>query len=207
MSADIFLTGGQVTNASLSGTAHRSGENIWTVDMSSKHPNLRVRGIFRGSTFEGDYSYKSSWCKTVETGGRNQRVNLSGTWAYRTHNSGHVKFFYTGLQLRSRNQQKGTRRNRQPNARRFVESPEVGLAGARDRNCMRHVIGVYTPQVGERRCACFSRRYLRRARKPLRRWHRPLCWVRMGRESSRCRVRREIPVVYRRLRRIPIARS
>jgi serine protease Do len=56
-SAEIFLTGGQVTSASLSGTAHRTGENIWTIEMSSKKPKLFVRGIFRGSSFVGDYSY------------------------------------------------------------------------------------------------------------------------------------------------------
>ena len=55
--ADIFLTGGEVTSATLSGTAHRNGENIWTMDLASKKPKLRVRGIFRGNSFVGDYTY------------------------------------------------------------------------------------------------------------------------------------------------------
>ena len=56
-SAEIFLTGGQVTSASLIGTAHQAGENTWTIEMSSKKPKLFVRGIFRGNSFVGDYSY------------------------------------------------------------------------------------------------------------------------------------------------------
>lgn len=55
--AEIFLTGGEVTSADLSGTAHRTGENIWTVQLSSKKPKLSVRGIFRGNSFVGDYTY------------------------------------------------------------------------------------------------------------------------------------------------------
>jgi hypothetical protein len=55
--AEIFLTGGEVTSASLSGTARRTGENIWTVELSSKHPKLSVRGILRDSSFIGDYTY------------------------------------------------------------------------------------------------------------------------------------------------------
>jgi len=55
--AQIFLTGGEVTSANLNGTAHRSGENIWTVELSSKKPRLSVRGIFRGNSFVGDYTY------------------------------------------------------------------------------------------------------------------------------------------------------
>ena len=55
--ADIFLTGGEVTSATLSGTAHRNGENIWTMDLASKKPKLRVWGIFRGNSFVGDYTY------------------------------------------------------------------------------------------------------------------------------------------------------
>ena len=44
--AEVFLTGGEVTSASLRGAAHRTGENIWTVELSSDHPKLSVRGIF-----------------------------------------------------------------------------------------------------------------------------------------------------------------
>ena len=55
--ADIFLTGGEVRSATLSGSAHRTGENIWTVELSSKHPRLSVRGIFRNDSFVGDYTY------------------------------------------------------------------------------------------------------------------------------------------------------
>jgi hypothetical protein len=55
--ADIFLTGGEVTSANLTGIANRTGENIWTVELSSKKPKLHVRGIFRGNSFVGDYSY------------------------------------------------------------------------------------------------------------------------------------------------------
>jgi hypothetical protein len=56
-SADIFLTGGEVRSATLSGIARRTGENIWTVDLSSKRPRLSVRGIFRSTSFMGDYTY------------------------------------------------------------------------------------------------------------------------------------------------------
>jgi hypothetical protein len=56
-SAEIFLTGGEVTSANLDGTAHRTGENIWTVEMSCKKPKLFVRGIFRSNSFVGDYTY------------------------------------------------------------------------------------------------------------------------------------------------------
>jgi hypothetical protein len=56
-SAEIFLTGGEVTSATLSGVANRTGENIWTVELSSKHPKLSVRGIFRSNSFVGDYTY------------------------------------------------------------------------------------------------------------------------------------------------------
>jgi len=55
--AQIFLTGGEVSSAILSGYAHRTGENIWTVQLSSKKPRLSVRGIFRGTSFVGDYTY------------------------------------------------------------------------------------------------------------------------------------------------------
>lgn len=55
--AEIFLTGGEVTSAVLSGPAHRTGGNIWTVELASKHPKLLVRGIFRGNPFVGDYTY------------------------------------------------------------------------------------------------------------------------------------------------------
>jgi S1-C subfamily serine protease len=55
--AEIFLTGGEVKSAILTGFAHRTGENIWTVDLSSKKPKLHVRGIFRGGSFVGDYTY------------------------------------------------------------------------------------------------------------------------------------------------------
>ncbi len=55
--AEIFLTGGEVRSASLSGSAHKTGENIWTVELSSQRPRLSVRGIFRGNTFVGDYTY------------------------------------------------------------------------------------------------------------------------------------------------------
>jgi S1-C subfamily serine protease len=55
--AEIFLTGGEVTSASLSGPARRTGENIWTVELGSKHPKLLVRGIFRDNSFVGDYTY------------------------------------------------------------------------------------------------------------------------------------------------------
>jgi serine protease Do len=34
--ADIFLTGGEVASATLGGTAHRTGENIWTMELASK---------------------------------------------------------------------------------------------------------------------------------------------------------------------------
>jgi S1-C subfamily serine protease len=57
VTASIFLTGGEVTSASLSGMGHKTGENIWTVEMSSKRPKLHVRGIFRGGSFVGDYAY------------------------------------------------------------------------------------------------------------------------------------------------------
>ena len=56
-SADVFLTGGEVRSATLSGSAQRTGENIWTVELSSKRPKLSVRGIFRGGSFVGDYTY------------------------------------------------------------------------------------------------------------------------------------------------------
>lgn len=56
-SAEIFLTGGEVTSAHLDGTAHRTGEDIWTIELGSKKPKLLVRGIFRGNSFVGDYSY------------------------------------------------------------------------------------------------------------------------------------------------------
>jgi hypothetical protein len=55
--AEIFLTGGEVSSANLDGTAHRTGENIWTIELSSKKPRLSVRGIFRGNSFVGDYTY------------------------------------------------------------------------------------------------------------------------------------------------------
>lgn len=55
--AEIFLTGGEVTSANLNGTAHKTGENIWTIELSSKKPRLAVRGIFRGNSFVGDYTY------------------------------------------------------------------------------------------------------------------------------------------------------
>jgi S1-C subfamily serine protease len=55
--AEIFLTGGEVTSANLNGTAHKTGENIWTLYLSSKKPRLSVRGIFRGNSFVGDYTY------------------------------------------------------------------------------------------------------------------------------------------------------
>lgn len=55
--AEIFLTGGEVRSATLSGTATKTGENIWTVELSSKHPKLSVRGIFRDRSFVGDYTY------------------------------------------------------------------------------------------------------------------------------------------------------
>ena len=55
--AEIFLTGGEVTSAYLSGPAHRTGANIWTVELVSKHPKLLVRGIFRDNSFVGDYTY------------------------------------------------------------------------------------------------------------------------------------------------------
>jgi len=55
--AEIFLTGGEVTSAILTGFAHRTGKNIWTVDLSSKKPKLHVRGIVRGGSFVGDYTY------------------------------------------------------------------------------------------------------------------------------------------------------
>ena len=52
--AEIFLTGGEVTSAVLSGSAHKTGENIWTVELNCKKPKLSVRDIFRGNTFVGD---------------------------------------------------------------------------------------------------------------------------------------------------------
>ena len=55
--AEIFLTGGEVTSALLSGTARRTGANIWTVELVSKRPKLSVRGIFRDNSFVGDYTY------------------------------------------------------------------------------------------------------------------------------------------------------
>ena len=55
--ADIFLTGGEVRSASLSGSAQRTGHNIWTIELGSKHPKLSVRGIFRDNSFVGDYTY------------------------------------------------------------------------------------------------------------------------------------------------------
>jgi S1-C subfamily serine protease len=55
--AEIFLTGGEVRSATLSGSAHRTGENIWTVELSSQRPRLSVRGIFRSNSFVGDYTY------------------------------------------------------------------------------------------------------------------------------------------------------
>jgi hypothetical protein len=56
-SAEIFLTGGEVKSASLSGAAHRTGEKTWTVELNSKRPKLSVRGIFRNDSFVGDYTY------------------------------------------------------------------------------------------------------------------------------------------------------
>jgi S1-C subfamily serine protease len=55
--AEIFLTGGEVKSATLSGRVNRTGENIWTVELSSKRPKLSVRGIFRNNSFFGDYTY------------------------------------------------------------------------------------------------------------------------------------------------------
>ena len=55
--AQIFLTGGEVRSASLAGTAHKTGESIWTVELHSGKPKLYVRGIIRGNSFVGDYTY------------------------------------------------------------------------------------------------------------------------------------------------------
>ena len=55
--ARIFLTGGEVTSANLAGTAHKTGDNSWTVELKSNKPKLYVRGIIRGSSFVGDYTY------------------------------------------------------------------------------------------------------------------------------------------------------
>jgi hypothetical protein len=55
--AEIFLTGGEVKSATLSGAGTRTGENIWTPELASKHPKLSVRGIFRNDSFVGDYTY------------------------------------------------------------------------------------------------------------------------------------------------------
>jgi hypothetical protein len=57
VTAEIFLTGGEVKSATLMGAANKTGENIWTVELSSKHPRLSVRGIFRNNSFVGDYTY------------------------------------------------------------------------------------------------------------------------------------------------------
>jgi hypothetical protein len=45
--AEIFLIGGEVSSANLDGTARKTGENIWTIELSSKKPKL----------FVGDYTY------------------------------------------------------------------------------------------------------------------------------------------------------
>ena len=55
--AEVFLTGGEVTSASLGGTARKTGDSIWTVELSCKHPKLFVRGILRDNSFVGDYTY------------------------------------------------------------------------------------------------------------------------------------------------------
>ena len=57
VTASIFLTGGEVTSATLTGTAAKSGENVWTAELYSKRPKLYVRAIFRNGTFVGDYRY------------------------------------------------------------------------------------------------------------------------------------------------------
>jgi S1-C subfamily serine protease len=57
MTASIFLTGGEITSATLTGNASKTGDDTWTVELSSKRPKLSVRGIFRGGTFVGDYRY------------------------------------------------------------------------------------------------------------------------------------------------------
>src|SRR5260370_19903519 len=49
--AEIFLTGGEISSANLDGSARKTGENIWTIELRSKKPKLIVRGIFRGHTF------------------------------------------------------------------------------------------------------------------------------------------------------------
>lgn len=57
VTAEIFLTGGEVTSATLTGVATKTGENIWTTQLTSKRPKLSVRGIFRSGAFVGDYTY------------------------------------------------------------------------------------------------------------------------------------------------------
>jgi S1-C subfamily serine protease len=57
VTADIFLTGGEITSATLTGIATKSGENIWTAQLMSKKPKLFVRAVFRGGAFVGDYTY------------------------------------------------------------------------------------------------------------------------------------------------------
>jgi hypothetical protein len=57
VTAQVFLTGGEITTATLTGSATKAGENIWTAQLTSKKPRLSVRAIFRGNTFVGDYTY------------------------------------------------------------------------------------------------------------------------------------------------------
>lgn len=57
VTADIFLTGGELTSETLTGLAIKSGENVWTVQLKASHAKLSVRGVFKNGTFVGDYRY------------------------------------------------------------------------------------------------------------------------------------------------------
>ena len=55
--AEVFVSGADITYATLRGTARRIDENIWAVELSSNKPKLRVRGTLHGNSFWGEYAY------------------------------------------------------------------------------------------------------------------------------------------------------
>jgi hypothetical protein len=57
VTAEIFLTGSEITRETLTGIATHTGEDVWTVELKARRSKLAVRGVFRGGTFVGDYSY------------------------------------------------------------------------------------------------------------------------------------------------------
>lgn len=56
--AEIFLTGGQVSKATLVGTASQLDQNVWTVELKAEKLSLTAKGIFRSGSFVGDYRYR-----------------------------------------------------------------------------------------------------------------------------------------------------